>query len=1208
MIVTRLLNRISRSILLFLFLAIPLLVSAEAQLKINELMPKNVSFLMDKSYVTRLIKNLGTNLIESKTSSWENTYNYSMWVEVYNASTVAKNLSDYYFTDDLSKPKKWKPASFSGVVAAKGYTVLFFEREDEESYNSYKLTKPINGVTAERLYLLNREGHANFKLEPDGGKLYLLNSTLTEVDSVIYPAQNRNVSYGRVADGDGQWAFFEQPSPGTTNSGKLWGTQHCSPPVYTLKDGFYATAQTLRFVMPAVGDTIYYTKDGSEPTRNSSRYVPNTSITLPIGVSKLRAKTFSWGKITSDIVTNTYFIGQRSFNNLPVISIVTDDKNLNDPIIGVYITGTNGIPGNGSDANQNYNQDWDRPVNFEYFDKTGQPQLNQELDISMVGGWSRAHAQKSLAISPKSKFGSSLLNYDFFAASKPGHKYRDIQLRNSGNDFNITQMRDGFIESISANRMDLDYLGYEPGVLFINGTYFGVENIRERSNPDFVFSNHGYAKDDVELLEAVGAGIETKNDIPTDPSFAQLTNFLKTNDLSKPEIYRQVCDSIDIDEYINYMIPEIYCGNNDWPYNNVKMWRKINGGKWRWILYDTDFGFEEGVQSANSLTFALGENSSYPIVGYGSMPEWSYIVFRRLCTSPEFVNKLVDRFAIHMATTYKPARINHVMDSLFTRIDEEMVYHKQKYGGSVNDIINELNNWRDFASKRNTTVMGFVADRFLKDPITQKTPSVDTIFLDANVSGATYTLNNQPIIDKKVTIPYFRGRTASFMANRVEGYRFVNWSFGSDGPLVPTEGDWKYYLNKNMPLKDGVPSTAWSQPDYDDSSWATGMAPLGHGFTVNTTLPYTEKDSLGNLIYYYTAYFRKVFTINKIDEKNNFKLNLDINGGAVIYVNGVDVGHVNISSGLVNYSTRANTADRQQVSISVPSWYFKEGENQISVELHRYYKDIKRFDMSVTCQIPALITEPVFTTTMLGGLHINANYTKQAEVPLAKNIVINEVVSTNQEVMDEFGVKEDYIELYNKGTEPVDIGGWYLTDTPSNKLFHQMPTNNPSVTTLQPGGRLILWADDQAQQGVQHLGFKLGKEGETIILSQVLNDNSVAIMDSVSFPVMGTQSYSRVPDGASTWAIQGLTFNSPNTPTFVPSIENSLIKLYPTQVTESFTVLNADGRMVSVIDLTGKVLKRELCTSNDMTVLTGDLSRGMYIVTVGDKTFKVIRR
>lgn len=1213
MTITSYLKFIIRNSILSLFIALPLLSYAQDNLRINELMPKNVSFLMDKSYITQSYKKYVSGAVTASgdnftskwvtSNAWTDTKNYSMWVEVYNPTGSSKNLSNYYFTDDLLKPKKWQPLNINGAVSATGFSVLYFEREDEFPYTSFSINDTV--------YLLNRQGHASFKLNPDGGKLYLVNASSEAIDSVVYPAQYRNISYGRITDGNGQWTFFEQPSPGSSNNLNSYGTQHCLKPQFTLKNGFYGSEQTLRFLEPALGETIYYTTNGSEPTESSTQYVPNTAITLSMGVHKIRAKVFSSGKLSSDVVTNTYFIGQRSFNNLPVVSIVTDDAYFYSKQYGMYYNNDNpriGLPGRGQTNAKNANQDWDRPANFEFFDKNGQPQLNQEVDVSLLGGWSRHFSTtlKSLAISPKDKFGVDRLNYDFFG-SKPGHQYKDIQIRNSGNDAGKSMMWDAMILSISANQMDVDYLAYEPCVLFINGTYIGIQNIRERSNADFLFSNYGYAKDDVEIVEGVGPVLETKNDMKTDPAFNRLVQFLKSNDVSKPEIYRQVCDSIDVDEFINYMIVQLYIANTDWPDNNVKMWRKKNGGKWRWILYDTDFGFDNSRINFDMVSFAFGEGGA-SASSSGVLPEWTYIIFKRLCTNYQFATKLINRFAVEVATTYKPERVNHIIDSLANRIKAEYP--------SVN---NYVSGWKNFAANRGNAAMGHIANRFIKDPQTGEAASVETIDIDANVNGASYTMNNELIRDKKVVMKYFRGRTISLAANKIKGYAFDYWAYKTDVFLVPTQSEWKYYYYTNMPLKNGVPSAEWKNTDFDDSTWNVGLGAIGHGTPgIKTIIPYRNTivgySGRDTILKFKTAYFRKNITVTNLAGMQDLKLWLNLEGAAVVYINGVELLRVNVPAGGISYNTNIINQYSGTTTISLPKSYLREGDNVVAVEVHKYYLAERRlrFDLEISHQIPATSNDSLLTINVTGSEYIRANYIPSTEPEpepvIERDIVINEVVSNNQEVMDEFGVMEDYIELYNKGTEPVDIGGWYITDTPGNQLFHQMPTNNASMTTIQPGGYLILWADDEPNQGAQHLGFKLSKDGETLILSRKLEDNSVAIIDSVSFPVLGYQSYSRVPDGSATWAIQGLTFNAANSPNDILSPEINSIALFPTQVTESFTVRNAEGKMISVIDLAGKVLIREWSTSNETIIQTGDLKRGMYLVTVGEKTFKVMRR
>jgi hypothetical protein len=401
-----------------LFLCVIMPVIASSQLKINEIMPKNVSAIMDE------------------------TYNCSMWVELFNPSkTISYNQGSYYLTDNLNEPDKWKPES--RLIAPFGFSMLWFERQEFEN-------------------------HAPFKLEPSGGKLYLLNEELQVVDSVIYPNQYRNVSYGRKTDGDDEWVFFDQYSAGTSNNGKKFLSEQSLDPVFETIGGFYSSAIHVKFVTPASGDTIYYTTNGSEPTKtNSTGYVPNSEI--PVAkTTNIRAKCISAKKIASNVVTSTFFIGERNFN-LPVVSIVTNQANLTNDTIGIYVAGTNGITGNGMTTPANWNQDWDRAANFELYDTTKIARLNQELDISIGGGYSRVNPEKTLKIDPKKKFGNNKLPYDIFKATKPNQQYKSILFRNSGNDFQFSMMRDAFMQSLIIKRMDLDYQAYEPAVCFING-------------------------------------------------------------------------------------------------------------------------------------------------------------------------------------------------------------------------------------------------------------------------------------------------------------------------------------------------------------------------------------------------------------------------------------------------------------------------------------------------------------------------------------------------------------------------------------------------------------------------------------------------------------------------------------------------------------------------------------------------------------------
>jgi hypothetical protein len=294
------------------------------------------------------------------------------------------------------------------------------------------------------------------------------------------------------------------------------------------------------------------------------------------------------------VATSTYFVSERK-PDLPVISITTDEKNLFDPTFGIYTEGTNGVKrfydgyleGNNRkvicEDIANWNQPWDRPVNFELF-VDGDLQLSQELDIAISGQCSRRNNPKSLKINPRNKFGSNTLDYDFFS-SKPGHKYESILLRIGGTETD-SRMRDALTQTLTIGYMNTDYQAYQPAVLFINGDYYGIDNIRERTNKNFIYSNYGLNDDEFILLEMYELLYAPKNS-----ELMEMVNFARNNNLTNDANLQQLSEMLDLENFMDLVFLELYGGNWDWPQNNVKIWKKKDGGKWRFILYDLDFTF-----------------------------------------------------------------------------------------------------------------------------------------------------------------------------------------------------------------------------------------------------------------------------------------------------------------------------------------------------------------------------------------------------------------------------------------------------------------------------------------------------------------------------------------------------------------------------------------------------------------------------------------
>lgn len=1110
-----------------------------SQLKINELMTNNVSAIVDTYY------------------------NYSMWVEVFNTHpTNSYNLSNFYFSDNRAETRKWLPRS--KTIGPKSFGLVFFERS-------------------------SFAGHANFRLEPEGGWLYLFSFGGALVDSVKYGQQKRNISFGRIADGGNEWVFFDSPSAASSNNVRMGSNESCEVPSFMKLGGFYKGSQTISFASPALGDSIYYTMNGDEPTRkNATLFVTGKPIIVG-ATTVVRAITVSARKLTSEIATQTYFINERNFA-MAAVSLSTSPTHLFNNTMGIYVEGTNGITGNGMNTPANWNMDWDRPANFELYDKQGQQRLNQELDISIAGGWSRKSGQKSLKIEPKKKFGNNKLNYDFFEATKPGNKYKGILMRNSGNDFNYSMMRDAAIQSIVMKRMNLDYQAYEPAVCFINGVYYGIQNLRERTNENFIYSNYGLDETEIDLLE----GWEMSND----SRFKELTNYLINNNISQPSVYAKVCEMMDMDNFISYMLTQMYFANTDWPHNNIKTWRKNEGGKWRWLLYDTEFGFamyDANLHNFNAVTYVLGENNE-------KIPDaWSTLLMRRLVLNDTFVQQLIDKASVQLSTTFAAPRMTAIVDSLARGIQTEISFHKAKWG-SHRSFADDIFNMKNFSTLRSFRMFEFLSSRFLNNR------STSTIVLRANIAQAQYSMNNETILDANADIKTYNQRLVNFKAIAPKGFIFKHWEVSGPTqttPLISENDNWRYFDGNALPANN------WMQVTYNDASWANGKAPLGYGNKgETTTISYGTNASNKNI----TAYFRKKLSIAKLTDNTSFVINAYVDDAVVVYVNGTEIGRYNLPDGEISFNTVANTYNNiDRATFVVPTHLMVEGENVIAAEVHQNSptsSDLHfRLSMSSSVLGSNLIdSNEIYSTQLNNDMSLKAIFDVNDEVVEVEKIVINEVVSSNNETRDDFGDKDDYIELYNRSNESVNIAGWHITDTPAHRTLYTFANNEPEKTTIAPQSYLVLWADGQTEQGILHLNFKLSKEGETIVLSRPENSQLIQV-DSVGYPDMAqNMSYARSTDGGNVWKVQAPTPNANNeTVNANDEMKSVSIKMYPTVVTNSVFVTGASGKLIRIYDLRGHLMFEMFGSNQVEQISVQQLPAGLYVLRVDNLSFKMIK-
>ena len=670
---------------------------------------------------------------------------YGDWIELYNPASSAVDLSGYTLTDDLTETSRWRIPDGT-TIAAEGYLLIWADDENTGPPTTSAL-------------------HSDFKLSAGGEQVGLYDAAGAVVDTLTYGEQTTDISFGRVPDGGTAWAFMPTPTPGAANTTSSTGGIAEAPTV-SLESGFYASGGTVELATAEAGAVVRYTLDGTAPTEASPAYASPFALTETM---VLRAATFAPDRISSDVVTRTFFVDVAS--TLPVFSLVTDPAGFFSDTSGIYVEGTNGIPGRCRTRPVNWNQDWEREAHLSFFEpgEAGfELAMDQGAGVQIFGGCSRIYPQKSLSLHARSRYGAS----DFAGRLFPDldiESFDDLVLRSSAQDWWRTMFRDGMIQTLTRH-MDLDGQAYRPTIVFLNGDYWGIHNLREKLNEDYVAGHYGIRDDDVEMLDAEKLPVRGLSE-----HYDALLDLLETSDLNQPDVFAQVEARMDVDQYLSYLVAEIYSANADWPGNNMKLWRpRTPDGRWRWMFFDLDFGFggnAEGMATSNTLELATAANGpDWP------NPPWSTYLFRKLLENDGFRHAFIQRMAAHISTTFAPARVNGMIDSLQAAIAPEMPRHTTRWPQSASfgeSWESQVQIMRDFARDRPNQMRGFVNRYFSEVP--------GSAYLRVGVSGGGHVEAEgvalpQGTAEDPFDAVFFRGVPIQLVAVPQDGYVFSGWT------------------------------------------------------------------------------------------------------------------------------------------------------------------------------------------------------------------------------------------------------------------------------------------------------------------------------------------------------------------------------------------------------------------------------------------------
>lgn len=595
--------------------------------------------------------------------------------------------------------------------------------------------------------------HTNFKVGSEE-TLYLFNAANELQDSLYLPKLTNNITIGRFPDGANNQRFFEESTPNQPNAATYFEQILTDEVLFSQTSGQFESGFPLTLSDASEGATIRFTTDGSMPTSTSNSYQNPIEVRFS---STVRAAIFKTGYLPSEITTHTYLIEVN--HDLPIISIAFNLDDFFSETTGMYSFGndfTDELPFFGS----NFWKDLEKPVHLTFFE-AGEVSFSTGAGAKIFGGWSRANPQRSLSLFFRNAYGNKSLKYPLFS-QRTYTEYEAFILRNSGNDWQRTMLRDLTLTGLMEDS-NLDIQAGRPIVAYLNGEYWGIYNAREKINEHYLSALHNVPTEDITLLEFNASPIFGDNN-----EYLELINFIDNESMADDGNYEKATEAIDLANYIQYQVAQIYFDNTDWPGNNIKYWKHKNG-KWRWILFDTDFGF--GIWNAeqyanNTLAFALEPSGP----GWPN-PSWSTRLFRNLMESDSFKKRFINTFADELNTRFLAPNVIGKIETNEAIVSNEMQAHILRWGEtSMTAWRSKVNDMKNFAGQRPAFVRTFIRNEF--DLPFQK--RVD-LSIDSPNAGSIQ-LNTIRITDNEWSGFYFPSVPITLTAIAKPGYTFSHWS------------------------------------------------------------------------------------------------------------------------------------------------------------------------------------------------------------------------------------------------------------------------------------------------------------------------------------------------------------------------------------------------------------------------------------------------
>ena len=574
------------------------------------------------------------------------------WIELYNGSDAEIDLSGMGLSDNPARPRKWQFPEGARIPAG-GYQVVY-----------------LTGTGGFSGYASGKYG-ADFALsEGETACLSLADGTL--VDSVKLYDQYRGVSYGR-AQGQERYRYFTTATPGTANAANSY-EKRAEKVEFSVPGGLQQGSSLTLTLSAEEGMSIYYTTDGTEPTVSSAVYSGPISID-----SNTVVKAVAWRSDVIQSLTNgaSYIFGASHSVRLVCVSGNSSE------LTGSSGTLNTGAKGDGYD------------VFVEIYEADGTQLVGQNCQLELSGHASRLQFdQKAFMLKAKQAYGENHFNAALFE-KRDYTEYKSITMRASGQDNMQTHMRDSILTSL-AEDTNVMYQETEVSVVYVNGLYWGIYNMRERITPDSIAQFEGWDNpDDITLVEGDLSRMVSVQGSKKD--YQQLIAQVEKTDLSLDENVEKLREYVDIENYLDYVAIQIYTANQD--LNNVRMYRNAKeDGQWRWILCDLDLSYQIDRNSINSwLTPG----------GVGTITQQDNTLFIALMKNAGIRDYFLTRMGELLATTFSTENVVQKIRERYDILLPEMEMHCQRWGWKLSTWQRYGSNMVKYAQTRPAKLIGY---------------------------------------------------------------------------------------------------------------------------------------------------------------------------------------------------------------------------------------------------------------------------------------------------------------------------------------------------------------------------------------------------------------------------------------------------------------------------------------------------------------------